>query len=412
MKKNKKWVKTRHRIATALVFPWFYLYAKIKYGVRFDKLKKDKRQYFIISNHQTPFDQFFIGLLLKKAVYYVATEDLYQKGFFSKLLHWAAAPIPIRKNSTDYKAVMTMLRVKKEGGSIAIFPEGNRTYSGKTGNVKDGIGGLVKALKLPVMVVNIKGGFLKHPRFSDCIRKGKMQVGVRKIIEYDEYKDLTNKECYDLVKSLITVNDYEEMKDQSYRSAKSAEYIERAMYVCPDCGISEFVSDKNRFECLKCGKTVNVDEKLKLSSKDGFPFSRICDWYDYQERFVENFDLSPYFQKPLWEERGNLFLTARYKKPKILQKNTRIKLYADRYEIGDGQNKRTFCFNALAAATAQGRNVLMFYEGDKVYQVKGSKRFNVLIFVNVYYHYKNNLRGDAYVQPSGERGTSREFLGL
>lgn len=412
MKNNKKWVKTRHRIATALAFPWFYLYAKIKYGVIFDKFKKDKRQYFIVSNHQTPFDQFFIGLLLKKTVYYVATEDLYQKGLFSKLLHWAAAPIPIRKNSTDYKAVMNMLRVKKEGGNIAIFPEGNRTYSGKTGNVKEGIGGLVKALKLPLMVINIKGGFLTHPRFSDCIRKGKMQVGVRKIVEYDEYKDLTNEECYDLLKSLIAVNDYDEAENRSYRSRKSAEYIERAMYVCPECGITKFRSNGTDFKCLTCGKTMKLDEKLKLSSKEGFRFSRICDWYDYQERFIKDFDLSPYFQKPLWEDTGTLLSTARYKKPKILQKSAQIRLFADRYEIGEGGNKRTFCFNALDASTAQGRNVLMFYEGDKVYQVKGGKRFNVLIFVNVYYHYKNNLRGDTYVQPSGERGTSREFLGL
>lgn len=412
MRKKKKWVKLRHKIITALALPFFSLYAKIKYGVKIDKTKVDKRQYFVVCNHQTPFDQFFISMLFKRSVYFVATEDLYQKGFLSKLLNWAVALIPIKKNTTDYKAVMTMLRVKNEGGTIAIFPEGNRTYSGKTGNIKSTIGGLMKALKLPVMALNVVGGFGKQPRFSSHVRKGKMQLKINRIIEYDDYKNLSAEECYELIKEAITVNEYDLSGDNVYPDERSAEFIERAMYVCPTCGISKFVSSGNTVKCQKCGVEIQYDEKLRLSANSDFPFSRVCDWYDYQEDFMSNFDLSDYFDKPLYAEVGDFVRTERYKKPLILKKAAKIELYADRYEISGEKEKQIFYFENLAAATAQGKNVLMFYENDKTYQIRSHERFNVLIFVNVYYHYINNIVGGKYVKPSCERGTSREFLGL
>lgn len=412
MKKKKKWVKLRHKIITALALPFFSLYSKIKYGIKIDKTKIDKRQYFVVCNHQTPFDQFFISMLFKRSVYYVATEDLYQKGFLSKLLNYAVALIPIKKNTTDYKAVMTMLRVKNEGGTIAIFPEGNRTYSGKTGNIKQTIGGLMKALKLPVMALNVVGGFGKQPRFSSHVRKGKMQLKINKIIEYDDYKDLSAEECYELIKAAISVNEYDLLDGNVYPDKRSAQFIERAMYVCPTCGISKFVSSGNTVKCQKCGVEIKYDEKLRLSSNLDFPFTRVCDWYDYQEDFISNFDLSDYFDKPLYSEVGDFVRTERYKKPLVLKKAAKIELFADRYEISDGKEKQIFSFENLAAATAQGKNVLMFYEDDKTYQIRSHERFNVLIFVNVYYHFKNNFVGGIYVKPSCERGTSREFLGL
>ena len=49
-----------------------------------------------------------------------------------------------------------------------------------------------------------------------------------------------------------------------------------------------------------------------------------------------------------------------------------------------------------------GRNKLNIYHKDMVYQFRGSKRFNALKYVNLFYHYKNQERGDV----------NGEFLGL
>ena len=48
------------------------------------------------------------------------------------------------------------------------------------------------------------------------------------------------------------------------------------------------------------------------------------------------------------------------------------------------------------------KNKLNIYHDGHVYQLKGSKRFNALKFVNIYYRYKNVKRGEQ----------NAKFLGL
>ena len=135
MKKQKKknWTLPRHKVITALLRYPLSLYCRLMYGLRIPR--KDqmiRQQSLILLNHQTPFDQFFVGMYCPKPVYYMATEDIFSNGWVSKLIKWLVAPIPIKKQTTDIKAVMNCIKVAKEGGNICIAPEGNRTYSGKT----------------------------------------------------------------------------------------------------------------------------------------------------------------------------------------------------------------------------------------------------------------------------------------
>ena len=187
-KKKAKWIKPRHTFFRNILYPFVYLLCKIKYNIKIKKCK-DKRQLLVVSNHQTTYDQFFLGMAFKKHLYYVTNDDLFSNGFVSWLISFLVKPIPIKKGTTDVKAVMDCMRVVREGGSIGIFPEGNRTYSGKTEAIKESIGDFAKALKLPIAIFHINGGYGKHPRWSDKTRGGKMTAGVSEIIEYDEHLD-------------------------------------------------------------------------------------------------------------------------------------------------------------------------------------------------------------------------------
>ncbi len=59
----------------------------------------------------------------------------------------------------DIRAVKACLRIAKEGGTIALAPEGNRTYSGRTCYINPAITGLVRSWKLPVAIFRIEGGY-------------------------------------------------------------------------------------------------------------------------------------------------------------------------------------------------------------------------------------------------------------
>ncbi|MBQ9116825.1 MAG: hypothetical protein IJY04_07350, partial [Clostridia bacterium] len=158
----------------------------------------------------------------------------------SKLLRWAVAPIPIKKQTTDVQAVMTCIRVGKEGGTIALAPEGNRTYSGRTVYMKPSIVKLVRALKVPLAVFRIEGGYGVQPRWTDAVRKGKMRAGVTRVIEPEEYKKMTDDELFALIQQELFVD--EAALGGMFYHKNSAEYLERAMYVCRTCGLSTFES--------------------------------------------------------------------------------------------------------------------------------------------------------------------------
>ena len=110
--KKSKWMKLRHRIVRNLAYCVLYPYSLLKYGITIEKNKdKDYHQYLILMNHQTAFDQFFLGMAFKETIYYVASEDLFSNGFISKLLSYLVAPIPIKKQTTDVHAILNCMRV-------------------------------------------------------------------------------------------------------------------------------------------------------------------------------------------------------------------------------------------------------------------------------------------------------------
>ena len=166
--KKKKWHKKRHAVIVSLVRPFLGTFVRWKCGVKIHKFKEQgNRPYLIIMNHPTVFDPFFIGMTFKKPVYYLATEDIFSNGFISKLLTWAVNPIPIKKQTLDMRAIKTCIQVAKEGGSIALSPEGNRTYSGKMMYVKPSIAKLVRKLGLPLAIFRIEDGYGVQNAYSE-----------------------------------------------------------------------------------------------------------------------------------------------------------------------------------------------------------------------------------------------------
>lgn len=368
-------------------------YTTIKFGIRPERFKEQgKRQYLILMNHQTAFDQFFIGMSFRGPIYYIATEDIFSLGWISKLLSWAVGPIPIKKQTTDVHAVMNCIRIAREGGTIALAPEGNRTYSGKTEYMNPAIVKLAKKLGLPIAIYKITGGYGVQPRWADDIRKGKMSAGVSRVIEPQEYKAMSDDELYELIKTELYVD--EACVDGEYHHKNLAQYIERAMYVCPECGLSEFESQGDTFTCKKCGLSARYlpTKELEGIGKE-FPFKFVGDWYEYQKQFVSKLDLGEYTDKPMYSDRADLSQVIVYEHKELIKKDIGIKLYGDRVELSGLDEDMTLMFDDISAVSVLGRNKLNIYYGEKVYQLKGDKRFNALKYVNIYYHHVNIKEG-------------------
>ena len=395
MAKRKKWIKIRHRIIQKIAKVILTPICKFKYGITAEKFKEQEdRPYLILYNHQTAFDQFFMGISFKTPIYYVATEDIFSMGFVSDLLRFAVNPIPIKKQTTDVGAVMNCIRVAKEGGTICIAPEGNRTYSGKTEYINPAIVPFAKKLKLPIALYRIEGGYGVQPRWSDRIRKGKMRSYVSEVIMPEEYSAMTDAELAERINEGLFVD--EAKADAVFESDFRAEYMERAVFVCPFCGLSEFESHGNEAFCKTCGKTVIYGEDKRITGKDfDFPFEFFGQWYDYQNEFVNNLDLAEYEEKAIFRDEATIREVVIRKNKKMLREKAKLALYGDRISVDEGtENEWILPFSELTAVSVLGKNKLNIYCGTVAFQISGSKRFNALKYVNIYYRWKNIKEGN------------------
>ena len=390
-KKKEKWVKVRHKVVRNVLYCLLKPYSVMKYGLKSEKFKEENgRQYLILYNHQTPFDQFFVGMSYKSPVYYVATEDIFSMGFVSKVIKYLAAPIPIKKSTADARAVFNCIKVAKEGGSIAIAPEGNRTYSGVTGYIKPSVVSLIRVLKLPLVLHKLEGGYAAHPRWSDKVRRGGgVRSYVSRVIEYEEYSAMSDDELYSAISEGLYV--CEGSGIGSYKTKVGAEYLERAIYVCPKCGMSEFYSEGNTFKCTRCDISAEYTSDLTLKSDaPELPFKSVHEWYGYQEDYINSLDVISMADSALFEDKADLYEVILYDRKRLIKKEADIRLFGDRIEISErGENVLTLAFDDITVAAVLGRNKLNIYHGGKVYQLKSHERFCALKYMNIYFRYKN-----------------------
>lgn len=399
-RKKKKWLRPHHVWIRNIAMPIMYVISRFLYGIKYERFSDwKKRPHLILYNHQTAFDQFFVGMVYPGAVYYVASEDLFSNGLVSKIIKFAVNPIPIKKSTSDMRAVLNCMQVAKEGGTIAIAPEGNRTFSGETGYIKPSIVSLVRALKMPVALLRLEGGYGVHPRWSDVKRRGEMRAYISKVIEKETYNSLSDGDLLAIIEAELYVDDTASRNE--FQHNRKAEYLERAIYYCPVCGISEFESNKDTLKCKKCGLSVTYRPDLTLiSDNQAFTYSTTKDWYRAQSDYINSIDPQKFGDSTVCADDVVLYEVIPYKR-KIRLGRCRISLTGSKISFS-GEYKLDLCFDEVTAAAVLGRNKLNVYVRDKIYQVKSHKRFNAVKYMNMYYRCTNVKKGDLY----------GEFLGI
>lgn len=397
-KKTKKWTTPRHQVIRHALYPLIVFLIWVLYGFKVTKFKEENgRQYLILANHQTGFDQFYPSVAFSRPVYYVASEDIFSMGFLSKIIIWLQNPIPIKKQVTDIRAVMNCMKVAKEGGNIGIFPEGNRTFSGETAYINPAIGGLAKKLGLPIAFFKIEGGYGVHPRWSDVRRRGKMRAYVSSVLEPEEYKDFTNEQLYQRICQELYQNETE--LEGKYFHKKNAEYVERALYVCPHCGITHFESHGDQVTCTSCGRSAKYLPDKKFEGE--YPFENVLEWYRFQQDYVNKLNLLEMTEAPIIQDTCDLYNVELYQGKTLAGKGVKMALYGDRIEM-TGSVEKCFRFDETETITILGKNKLNIYHKNVVYQIQSDKRFNALKYINLFHRYKN-------ITSEGKNGN---FLGL
>jgi 1-acyl-sn-glycerol-3-phosphate acyltransferase len=142
------------------------------------KEKLDKKQsYVFVSNHQGAYDIFLIYGYIGQPIKWVMKQSLRKLPFVGKACE--AAGFIFVDNSSPKAAAKTIKDAEeklKNGASIAIFPEGSRTKTGKMGKFKKGAYQMALDLKLPIVPITINGSYEVMPIHSYFINPHKMEL--------------------------------------------------------------------------------------------------------------------------------------------------------------------------------------------------------------------------------------------
>jgi long-chain acyl-CoA synthetase len=138
-----------------------------------------KGNFILAPNHTSYLDGFAVILSMPfsrfRNIYSLGLSD-YFAGFAKKQFARIAHVIPIDSSAYLHKALQISAHLLKRGGSLAVFPEGGRSYDGKLMEFKKGVGILAVELGVTVIPVHISGAFDALPRSAIFPRLKKITV--------------------------------------------------------------------------------------------------------------------------------------------------------------------------------------------------------------------------------------------
>ncbi len=391
-KKNKKYTSARHAFFFALLRPLGRVYCKARYGfsAKMTKLEKGK-SHFVICNHTTFADQFMVGSFFNRPLYFIASDDLTNKPA-GKLLIWLLGIIPKAKSSKDLSTIRKAKRVVNEGGNVMVFPEGNRTYGGELCYVDIAIAKFAKVLKSDLIIYNLVGGYGVLPRFANKQRKGKMQGIVKEVISASEVESMPAEELYERILQGLKV----EEKNPCYKSKIMAQYVERAVYVCPNCGKLDSITSKGEIiGCKHCNLKIKYKQDLTLETLQGkCEFKTISQWYNHQRNVaIETF--SNFENKTVLEDENlNVFQVENDKLSVVGKFDVRFSKENGFETFKNGERSLHVPLEDILNMALMGRSKLIIYTKNTIYQLKENLvPTSMMKYMNMFYITKQRIEG-------------------
>lgn len=293
--KSPEQKKQRHHqrmwtFCRAIIRPWLKWIYHIEAEDASPRIKDLNGSFLVLSNHNGNLDPAYIGLSFSNQMYFVASENVYRSGFSSKLLKWAFEPIAKIKGASDAMTVMKMIRTLRSGMNVALFPEGNRSYDGRTGEINVATGKLVKVSGANLVTYKLEGGYFTTPRWAATVRKGKLYGHVVNVYTKEQLMEMSPEEIVDHVRSDLQEDAYERQAAApiAYKGKRLAEGLECSIAVCPECGsIGSLVTKDSSISCKTCELSTTIDEYGYFA--DGFRFHTVTEWDDFQTEFFKDF---------------------------------------------------------------------------------------------------------------------------
>ncbi len=340
---------------------------------------KQRPPFVVVANHVTILDPFMLGVLLKEPVYWITSDGNMRTRLMKALLRLVGS-IPKSKVIPDIETIgWTVEVIRKRGGVVGIFPEGQATWDGCTLPLIPSTAKLLKLLKVPVIGAVIKGGYLSLPRWTWARRRGLIEIEWKRLFEPEELKSLSAEDVLARLQSALAHDEtaWEERERIPFRALRRAEHLELSIYTCPRCeAIGSLRSSGRRFYCVSCGMALRLDPHLRIAGSRGYaaPFPTIREWDRWQAGAIRDSMRAAArgrLGKPLFSDSGAMLFRGYRLNPLRLLRTGTLVLFADRIELATILGERiTFPLEKIEGINVLKRALLEFYVGRELYQIR------------------------------------------
>lgn len=238
----------------------------------------------VIGNHPSYLDAFVMGLvMLPRRINFLTTANFFRNPLLRKLL-LAVGAIPKVQFRSDIHAMKQMIATYRVGGTLGIFPEGQRSVDGRTMPYDEAIAKLIQRFDCPVVAVIEHGAYLAWPRWSlSGPRPGRIDVAVDVLFNAGEAGKMTLQQVREKIDKALEYDEYEwqRKKRRIYLSTAPARGLHLILHRCPACGRSQAMA-AGRFclACRYCGNSGRVDRHGLIQAAVGWPDA--AQWHRWQ----------------------------------------------------------------------------------------------------------------------------------
>ena len=261
----------RHKFALNCTRVYAGALTRLLFHYHGQRLPKLDGPVFMVSNHNTDIDCVFLGMAAHGLIYFVATETLARMGFAGRFLMYWFDPILHAKGSVGTATSRAILTRLREGHSVGLFPEGNRSFNGRTCPIPPATGKLAKLAGATLVTYRFIGGYFTTPRWGRGIRKGRMDGRVMGIYSPETLKAMSAQEVQAAIERDLYTDAYAEQAERPtrFRGRAPAEHLESMLFLCPSCGkIGTLRSEKDSLSCA-CGYTMRFTPYGYLEDESG-----------------------------------------------------------------------------------------------------------------------------------------------
>lgn len=223
--------------------------------------------FLLLPNHTSFFDPYWTTWALRRPLRFMTSAQLFRLPVARHLVTWLGA-FPKRKFVPDRAAVRVALRSLRAGVPVLVFPEGNRTWDGRTQAILPHLGKLVRAGQAPVVTCRVSTGHLFQPRWAHYPRWVPVHVEYDPPVTFDADADPAAIDVH--VQRAITLDPDPPVPPGSW-GWRMAHGLPDYLWACPSCltldALSVHPRSGNAVCCAACGAAWDLDVGQRLTPR-------------------------------------------------------------------------------------------------------------------------------------------------